>query len=484
MGLADVLSKLGGEFVDRAREQAFRSATLAEARGHVRLTVAVAALAFGLFSLFDLWLDSPGGAWPVWLFTACRGVVLAAGVLVLLRLPRIETPGDLDRLQVAFQLVFMLAAAAVYYFSHARVVAAEASAESAVLNWTSLYLILLMSHLAFLTPFAWAMVVNMAAVAVLCTASLAPYGVPRAQGLGEVVLAGVVCLLGVVLLRHQNRLRRRQFAAMEASNLGEEALRRLFMAVPVPLALTRLTDGKLIKANAAALATFGVTAEQVVGQSTERLYVDPVRRHALVDAVRRDGVVAGFETDMLLADGSIRTFLLSATRLCHHGVDCIIVGATDITERKQVEASLMHLASTDQLTGLANRHHFFSLGEALQARARRFDEPLAVLMMDLDHFKAINDSHGHDVGDLVLLTFAQLCRAIFRESDVVGRVGGEEFAVLLPATDLAGGLQVAERLRDRVDGYRLVPHSGGILRFTVSIGVAAAEPDNRGWTRR
>jgi len=477
VGLTDVLSKLGGEFVDRTKEQAFRRSTLAEARGHVRLAVMVAALGFGVFVVLDLMLGSSHEAWPVWQFTACRAVVLAAAVVVLWFLPRVREPVHLDRAQMAFQMVFILAASVVYYLANGRMAAGDISAESVILTWVSLYLVLALSYLAFLTPFAWALTVNAVAAVLFSVASLLPHGTPTPQRLGQVALVVVVSLLGAVLLRHMNRLRRGQFAALNAASLGEDALRRLFMAVPVPLALTRLTDGRLIKTNAAALATFGFTAEEADGQSTERLYVDPVRRHALVDAVRRDGAVAGFETDLLLGDGSIRTFLLSATRVCHCGEDCIIVGATDITDRKRMEESLMRLASTDQLTGLANRHHFFSLGEALQARARRLDEPLGVLMMDLDNFKSINDSYGHDIGDLVLLTFAQLCRSIFRESDVVARIGGEEFAVLLPATDLDGGLLVAERLRERVESYHVIPHSGGILRFTVSIGVAELEFD-------
>lgn len=143
----------------------------------------------------------------------------------------------------------------------------------------------------------------------------------------------------------------------------------------------------------------------------------------------------------------------------------------DISERKRMEANLKQLARTDPLTGLANRRHFLGMLEQEAARQKRFDEPAsALLMFDLDHFKQVNDSHGHAAGDAVLRRFAELMRAGLRKTDQAGRLGGEEFAILLVGADFTGALEFAERLREQVEADEIV-FDGRKLRITVSIGV-------------
>ena len=130
------------------------------------------------------------------------------------------------------------------------------------------------------------------------------------------------------------------------------------------------------------------------------------------------------------------------------------------------------LAVTDSLTGTFNRRHFFVAGEQRFTDSKRQEQQLAVLLLDVDDFKAVNDQHGHAVGDRVLIDVAQACMECMRESDLLARYGGEEFVALLPATDQAHALQVAERMRIRVAGLRVVGDSGAPIRPTVSIGVA------------
>jgi len=108
------------------------------------------------------------------------------------------------------------------------------------------------------------------------------------------------------------------------------------------------------------------------------------------------------------------------------------------------------LATTDGLTGVLNRAEFLSLGKGEMELAERLDEVLVVLMLDVDHFKAINDNHGHAGGDLALQHFVALMRVETRQTDLLGRMGGEEFAIILPATSPSAAEQVAERLRCRV----------------------------------
>ena len=133
-------------------------------------------------------------------------------------------------------------------------------------------------------------------------------------------------------------------------------------------------------------------------------------------------------------------------------------------------------AATDSLTACANRREFEARGMAEVARVKRSGAPLSFVMIDLDHFKQINDRHGHRAGDEVLKAFVTLVKKTLRPSDLVGRIGGEEFALILPDTPLEGATMVAERLRQLTES-EVVMFAGAHIRFTVSLGVAQYGPD-------
>lgn len=139
-------------------------------------------------------------------------------------------------------------------------------------------------------------------------------------------------------------------------------------------------------------------------------------------------------------------------------------------ELNEANEKLYALAITDPLTGLHNRRHFFELARLEIASAERYQKPLSALMLDLDHFKQVNDTYGHLAGDLVLQAFAQRTLFCVREVDVVGRYGGEEFALLLPDTTLAGAMELAERLRETI-GASPVAVEDVSVPITVSVGV-------------
>jgi len=148
-------------------------------------------------------------------------------------------------------------------------------------------------------------------------------------------------------------------------------------------------------------------------------------------------------------------------------------------QAQQRASDLETLAAVDFLTGLYNRRHFEKLANAELARCQRYMRPLSILMIDIDHFKSVNDRLGHAAGDRVLKNIAALCRAEKRDSDVVARVGGEELAFMLPETTETAAAEFAERLRQQV--RESTPTlDGQMLSVTVSIGIAAASTATSG----
>lgn len=142
-------------------------------------------------------------------------------------------------------------------------------------------------------------------------------------------------------------------------------------------------------------------------------------------------------------------------------------------------SDLETLAAVDFLTGLYNRRHFENLARVELARCQRYMRPLSVLMIDIDHFKGVNDRLGHAVGDRVLQNVAAICLAEKRDADVVGGVGGEEFAILLPETIDTAAMQFAERLRRQIRDSKPTIY-GEKVGVTISIGIAGASTRTSG----
>lgn len=140
----------------------------------------------------------------------------------------------------------------------------------------------------------------------------------------------------------------------------------------------------------------------------------------------------------------------------------------------RANAQLAELAVTDPLTGLHNRRHLFQEMEREFARSQRYRRPLACFMLDIDHFKQVNDTCGHQVGDRVLVLMAEVIRASVRNTDIAGRFGGEEFMILAPETPAANALVLGERLRTKV-AARTGEEQPAVPRVTVSIGVSTTE---------
>jgi diguanylate cyclase (GGDEF)-like protein/PAS domain S-box-containing protein len=150
----------------------------------------------------------------------------------------------------------------------------------------------------------------------------------------------------------------------------------------------------------------------------------------------------------------------------------------DITERKALQDKLEEQANTDFLTGRTSRRRFLEQAEQELLRVRRYGGEMSMFMLDLDHFKGINDRYGHQVGDTVLKKLVQVCQELLRDVDVIGRLGGEEFAIMLPETEIGRALEIGQRLCHAVADTAIPLDDAPPLRFTTSIGVASLTVDD------
>jgi diguanylate cyclase (GGDEF)-like protein/PAS domain S-box-containing protein len=265
--------------------------------------------------------------------------------------------------------------------------------------------------------------------------------------------------------------------AQEALLKSESTLRTLLDAAPSPLVVTRLEDGVLRYCNDRAATLFELTVEAVIGRRAPDFYDDPADRRAFIEALRLFGKVEGFAARLKTSSGRAFWALMNAKTFELEGELVFMVGFAEMSAQKELEERLRKLATTDGLTGAFNRRHFLEVAEGELERAGRYGHPTSVAMVDIDHFKSINDQLGHAAGDAALRALTAILRKELRSMDVVGRLGGEEFALLLPETPLPAAQRTVDRLR-KVIAQRPFDEHGlpADRRITVSIGVAQQRP--------
>jgi diguanylate cyclase (GGDEF)-like protein/PAS domain S-box-containing protein len=268
----------------------------------------------------------------------------------------------------------------------------------------------------------------------------------------------------------------------QALRRSGENLRIVLGAAPVALVLTRLRDQYVVLANERCATLFGVPLEETVGQRTSDFYVDPAEREQVIGRLATTGQLDSALVKLKKRSGQEFWAEMSARIVELDGQRCSLVGIFDVTAQKALEEQLRALATQDFLTGAVNRRHFVELAQRERERSRRSGAALALCLLDVDHFKNVNDHYGHVVGDHVLTAIARAASSALRVSDVLGRLGGEEFAVLLPSTELTGALTVAERVRAAVEAHEVLgePDEHGqreAIRTTVSLGVAELRGD-------
>jgi diguanylate cyclase (GGDEF)-like protein/PAS domain S-box-containing protein len=255
-----------------------------------------------------------------------------------------------------------------------------------------------------------------------------------------------------------------------------------------PIALKDI-HGYYIMVNNIFCKNLGITEADAIGKTAYDVFTSDV---ADVIAAQDFATIESeqamqFEITLSEADGQFHTFISERFPVFSANRQLTGVGEinTDITERKKLDAALRlseHemrlLASTDPLTGAKNQRSFFISGNQELARSKRYHRPLSILMMDIDHFKTINDNHGHAAGNAVLKSMVSICHKALREQDILGRLGGEEFGIILPEIEIGAAYKIAERLRKRLMGLQTKTKTKtSILYFTVSIGVMQCKQD-------
>jgi diguanylate cyclase (GGDEF)-like protein/PAS domain S-box-containing protein len=211
------------------------------------------------------------------------------------------------------------------------------------------------------------------------------------------------------------------------------------------------------------------------GEWRNSIYPDDLEyaQQSLLD-VLEEGAVEAREYRIVRGDGQLRWLSDKCFigRASEHGHGPIVVGiAEDITERKQLDGELHRLATVDALTQSSNRRHFFDGAQREFELARQYARPLAFLLLDIDDFKRINDSHGHLMGDQVLQRVAHCGASVLRRGDLFGRIGGEEFALLLPGCQPDLAEQIAGRLQQAIRRQAFAAGDGASFGVTASLGV-------------
>lgn len=255
---------------------------------------------------------------------------------------------------------------------------------------------------------------------------------------------------------------------------SETRYRRLFETAQDGILILNARSGQVVDANPYIAELLGYSQAELAGKEVWDLglFCDVTASKAVFATLQRTGYARHDDLPLLSKDGRRIDVEFVSNRYREGDGTVIQCNIRDISQRKYRQAALQRAATIDDLTGVANRRHILNAALEELQRAHRYRRPLSLLMLDLDHFKQVNDQYGHAVGDRALRTFAGVCRMIVRNADLIGRLGGEEFVVLLPETQLPAAVDAAQRLRAAIAAVPLLPEREDSPTITVSIGVA------------
>jgi diguanylate cyclase (GGDEF)-like protein/PAS domain S-box-containing protein len=237
-------------------------------------------------------------------------------------------------------------------------------------------------------------------------------------------------------------------------------------------------DETCLFANKSAAELTGVAYDRTIGQKVPELYADPHQHRSLLADMGSFSRVDGRELQLRKADGSYFWAVVSIRTLAVDGRAAMIVSFYDLSAQKTLEERLRHSALHDSLTGLPNRRHFFDLLRQEIAQTRRRDYEFAVLFIDLDDFRKVNDTYGHEAGDELLVAAAGRIKKALRATDSTARLGGDKFTAILPDLKMPGeATHVARQVSQALNTPYLL--SGRQLACTATIGVVQGDSNMR-----
>lgn len=264
--------------------------------------------------------------------------------------------------------------------------------------------------------------------------------------------------------------------AEEALKESEKRYRDLFEMESDAIFIIRNGDGAILEANSAAASLYGYSHSELLTLHNEDLSAEPeATRSATQSPIPMEQVLSIPLRWHRKQNGSLFAVEITARFITWQGELVHLAAIRDITKRRQVEQELERLAMTDPLTGLFNRRHFFTQAELFLQQAVRQGEELTVMMADLDHFKSVNDTYGHSLGDSALCAAAHRLHDNLRTTDLLGRYGGEEFIILLPKTGFALACHLADRLLGAIHDTP-VTVQGKKISLSLSLGLAQLNP--------
>lgn len=250
---------------------------------------------------------------------------------------------------------------------------------------------------------------------------------------------------------------------------SEETFRKIYEMTPMGMCITD-ERGYFESVNPSYLELYGYAQDEVIGNHFTMVVPEENRSFLsdLHDKFIEDGIEIRGNWDVVDKSGAPRAVLADAALITgQDGRPKKVTFVMDITREREYERQLKKMAQTDALTGLFNRRYFFEEMDREIARSTRYDDPFSLLLLDIDYFKKINDTYGHNTGDAVLRHLTELMIHTFREPDVICRYGGEEFVVLMPSTKLQDSKAAAERFREAVEASAFPKD----IRVTISGGV-------------
>ncbi len=256
---------------------------------------------------------------------------------------------------------------------------------------------------------------------------------------------------------------------------SEERFHSVFEAAAIGMAIVDI-DGRFVQVNKALCQLVGYTSDELLKKTfIDITHPDDLQTDLGYVKQLLDGTLSNYQLEKRYfhKDGHIIWILLTGSVVhdTNQNVKYFIAQIMDITQQKYLIAKLEQYANQDSLTGLNNRRYFIEQVELEFERARRMKYNIAILMVDIDYFKKVNDMNGHKIGDLVLQHFSTLLQQDLRSTDLVGRIGGEEFAIVLPNVLEKNALEAAEKLRSLIEKSPFEMPSGQKINYTVSIGV-------------